>query len=334
LAGKSKARLLALGAVAMVVIAAAIVLRHPSNLFVTDNQSRSESTRSTTGKQNSDEAFAHAKFKIGRESQSGNHRDYIPSESFHSGDNYPKNVLTKDYRDALMTEVRSNPPKLLERGDPKAVGEIAYRIYLYYRFCIRSPHPNQADKWLDDLAERTSDASTEELERAFKHAEDMTQRVDKCLQTSSNTDRDFEAFKWLGEAAGSGHEIAQIEYYQAGKELLCSPLSGNSCLLLRRPELIEEFKVTANRTMFEALERGHPEAYLAMSEALLDDVVFVKNPVAALAYVKAAKFVTSENRIIMNMIGVREYRISQFLTLEEIADAEVLADEISIELGG
>lgn len=103
---------------------------------------------------------------------------------------------------------------------------------------------------------------------------------------------------------------------------------GGTPLVMQNPELIWEFRSTARRALESAVENGHPEAWLAMSRAVSDGVVFEKDPALALGYARVAKLEAVENRIILNDLEEQKFAASQFLDEVQKADAEELAQRL------
>lgn len=145
-----------------------------------------------------------------------------------------------------------------------------------------------------------------------------------------NTDRLLEAFAWLGEAARLDHEVAQITYYDTAGNLLKIPGYRDTTLLQRHPELEVEFRETTRKSLASALERGHPEAYLAMSGAASGE-----DPITAYAFAHAARLLANEellaaeHHLLANRIRVQKSKLTQSLTSQEITEAEALARDLA-----
>jgi len=163
----------------------------------------------------------------------------------------------------------------------------------------------------------------------------MAEMVKSCMPIPPNTDRLLEAFMWLGKAARLDHEVAQISYFETAGSLLSFPGYRDTTLLERHPELFAEFKEATRSSLAKALEKGHPEAYLAMSKALSS-----QDPVAAYAYAHAArllangKLLASDHREFSKKIGIQKHKLTPSLTSHEITEAEVLAQELAMHLEG
>jgi hypothetical protein len=128
----------------------------------------------------------------------------------------------------------------------------------------------------------------------------------------------------LGEAARLDHEVAQIDYYRTANSYLDHPFSGETPLLESHPEVIVEFKETARYSLERALEKGHPEAYMAMSQALSDGIIFERDPLGAYAYAHMAELTAYDDLAFRNKIRIKKYALTHLLTSEEIEDAKEL----------
>lgn len=241
---------------------------------------------------------------------------------------YPHDRPTDEYRDFVWSQIRVDPPEIRDHHDPDVGGDWAYRLYLHFWRCVRAAEQGSADRSLEVWAERAEEARGRELDAILDSAEHMADLVALCMGIPPETDRFLEAFTWLGEAARLNHEVAQINYYRVANSYLDHPLSGETTLLQRHPEVIVELKKTAQYSLEKALERGHPEAYLAMSQALSDGIVFEKDPFGAYAYAHTAELVAYENREFINQIGHQKYILASLLTTQEVEDAKQLAHEL------
>jgi hypothetical protein len=134
----------------------------------------------------------------------------------------------------------------------------------------------------------------------------------------------------MTEAVRLGHEIAQVQYYEKimGFLLRSDPYLGGPPLVMQSPELIWEFRATASRALEGALENGHPEAWLAMSRAVSDGVVFPKDPILALAYARVAELEAMKNRILLHDLQEQKLAAGQFLDQAQRAEAEELAHRL------
>lgn len=241
---------------------------------------------------------------------------------------YPHDRSTDEYRDLVWSQIRADPPEIREHHDPDVDGDWAYRLYLHFWRCVRAAEPESADRSLEVWADRAKEASGRQLDGILDSAERMASLVELCMAIPPNTDRILEAFTWFGEAARLNHEVAQIDYYRVANSYLDHPFSGDETLLQSHPEVILEFKETARYSLEGALERGHPESYLAMSQALSDGIVFEKDPLGAYAYAHAAELVAYESREFLNKIRRQKYILTPLLAKQELDDAKQLAHEL------
>ena len=244
---------------------------------------------------------------------------------------FPHDTRMDDYKAALWTEIQANPPRLETPGDPAVDAEMAYRLYMYYGMCTMAPrtvqHVDQSLERIVDRAERRGDRYLQALEHRADQTMDM---YELCLPIPLDVDPRAEAVVWMTEAVRLGHEIAQVQYYDKimGFLLRGDRWLGGPPLVMQNPDLVWEFRSTARRALERAVENGHPEAWLAMSEAVSDGVVFEKDPVLALAYARVAELEAMENRIILNDLEERKFAAGQFLDEVQRADAEELAHRL------
>jgi TPR repeat protein len=96
---------------------------------------------------------------------------------------------------------------------------------------------------------------------------------------------------------------------------------------LRRPELVDEYKILAARYLREAMSKGHAEAYLAMSQAVYDGIVIDTDLPLAYAYLERAESLTT-NINILAAISSRKIEIAQYLDRDQILQAESIAERL------
>jgi hypothetical protein len=211
---------------------------------------------------------------------------------------------------------------------------MAYRLYMYFGMCTMAPRTaQQAEHSLAEIAERAERASPGRLARLERRAEWTADMYELCRAIPPDMDCRVEAVLWMTEAVRLGHEIAQVQFYEKALGFLMrpDPWFGGPPLVLERPELIGEFRMTARDALTGALKKGHPEAYLAMSEAVLDGAVFARDPVMALAYARAAELEAMRSHIILRDLAEQKQLASQFLDPEQIAEAEEFARNLLSE---
>ncbi|MDX1379550.1 MAG: hypothetical protein R3233_00445 [Xanthomonadales bacterium] len=244
---------------------------------------------------------------------------------------FPHDVRMDDYKAALWSEIQANPPRFETPGDPAVDAELAYRLYMYYGMCTMAPRTvQQVDQSLERIVDRAERARGRYLQGLEQRADQTMDMYELCLPIPLDVDPRAEAVVWMTEAVRLGHEIAQVQYYEKimGFLLRGDRWLGGPPLVMQNPELIWEFRSTARRALESAVENGHPEAWLAMSEAVSDGVVFEKNPVLALAYARVAELEAMENRIILNDLEEQKFAAGQFLDEMQKADAEELAQRL------
>jgi len=77
-----------------------------------------------------------------------------------------------------------------------------------------------------------------------------------------------------------------------------------------------------------ALKRGHPEAYLAKSQAVLEGLIYKKDPVLAYAYARVAEQEAAKNHLILKNLDRWKQQAARYLDQEQIAESEQLALEL------
>ena len=244
---------------------------------------------------------------------------------------FPHNVRMDDYKASLWSEIQANPPAFETLGDPALDAETAYRMYMYYGMCSVAPRTaRQVDQELAEIAERAERTNRRHLGNLERRAEWTADMYELCQAIPAEVDCRMEAILWMTEAVRLGHEIAQVQFYDKVQGFLmrADPWFGGPPLVLERPQLVSEFRMTASQALGRALERGHPEAYLAMSEAVLDGVVFSRDPVAALAYALAAERQAMRSQILLPELPERKQLASQYLDPEQLAEAEQMARDL------
>jgi TPR repeat protein len=211
---------------------------------------------------------------------------------------------------------------------------MAYRLYMYYGMCTMAPRTvQQVDQHLERLVGRAERARGRYLEGLEYRADQTMDMYELCLPIPLEVDPRAEAVVWMTEAVRLGHEIAQVQYYEKimGFLLRGDRWSGGPPLVLQNPDLIWEFRSTATRALESAVKNGHPEAWLAMSRAVNDGVIFEKDPVLSLAYARVAELAAMENRIILNDLAEQKFAAGQFLDEVQRAEAEELAQRLRQE---
>jgi hypothetical protein len=83
-----------------------------------------------------------------------------------------------------------------------------------------------------------------------------------------------------------------------------------------------------------ALDKGHPEAYLAMSRALFEGILYSRDPVMAFAYARAAELEAMSNHIILRGLDDQKSAVSQYLDNGQLAEAEGLVQQLRRGPGG
>lgn len=245
----------------------------------------------------------------------------------------PHDVALDQYKATIWEEMKSNPPELLHPGDPDVDAEMAYQIYMYYGNCSMAPRTAaNLDFRLGQITGRSENADERYLERMERAAEQTFNFYELCLAIPPEVDARLEAVLWMSEAVRLGHEIAEIQYYDKAMGFLLrrDRWSNSPPIVMLHSGLLQEFKSTARFALNRALEKGHPEAYLAMSQAQLDGVIFPKDAVLALAYARVAELEAMENKFINARIARQKSQISEQLNAEQLAEADELAHRLRL----
>jgi hypothetical protein len=243
----------------------------------------------------------------------------------------PHDVPMADYKAALWSDIKANPPQLEALDDPELDAETAYEQYMYYGMCSMVPRTDhQADQRLEQLSKRAERVGDRHLRTIESRVNQTVEMYDLCSRIPPDVDPRREAMLWMAEAVRLGHEIAQVQYYEKimGFLLRPDPYTGDAPLAMQRTALVGEFKATARQALHGAMEKGHPEAYLAMSQAVFEGVIYSRDPVMALAYARVAELEAMDNHIILHDLGEHKLVVSQFLEQDQLAEAEQLADDM------
>ena len=147
----------------------------------------------------------------------------------------------------------------------------------------------------------------------------------------SDLEKDLESKGIEREDMSTGnYAITENFEYKQG-ERVRSGFKGQVNLTLNKryePGLVDDFKITARRGLARALEKGHPEAYLAKSRALLEGLIFDKDPVLAYAYARLAEQEAAKNQLLIQDLDRWKQQAARYLDQGQIAEAEQLALEL------
>ncbi|MDX1557185.1 MAG: hypothetical protein R3212_14240, partial [Xanthomonadales bacterium] len=240
-----------------------------------------------------------------------------------------------EYERSVWDEITQDPPELRRPGDPALDADLAYRLFLFFANCMTAPRTAEsAERHLEMTANDTENADAEFLERLARQAEKTMITLELCQVIPAEVDRRLEAVTWLAEAVRLGHEVAQVEYFMKARRLLVAPdfFTDMPPILLLHAGLLEEFKATARYALSRALDRGHPEAFLAMSEAYRQGIIYPRDPVKAYAYLRAAEMQAGQIQRILNYVNRYVPWLTEELRPEEQAEGEALAQQLL--LGG
>lgn len=243
----------------------------------------------------------------------------------------PHDVVMDDYKNDLWADIRANPPALTQAGDPEVDADLAYRLYMYYGNCsYLQSQDHQVDQQIEKIAHRAETAGGRSLDRLEGRLDRIIDYYELCLPIPPEVDSRLETVKWMTRAVRLGHEIAEVQFYQKamGFILRPDPSTNSPPLAMLYPGMVADFKTTARLGLARALEKGHPEAYLAKSQALLEGLIYPKDPVLSLAYAQAAEFEASRNHIILDNLGRWKQEATKYLDQAQIAEAEQMALEL------
>jgi hypothetical protein len=258
-------------------------------------------------------------------------------EAVASQEPFPHDVPMDDYKQELWAEIEANPPEFRRPGDPAVDAELAYRLYMYFGNCSVAPRTEQhVDERLSRITRRAESAAGEMLDRLERSANRLLDFYGLCLLIPPEVDARMEAVTWLSEAVRLGHEIAQVQFYEKamGFILRADRWSGTPPLVMLHPGLIEEYKATARYALKQGIENGHPEAFLAMADAVDDGIIYPKDPVLAFAYLRVAEMQAAHSQVILERLGHHKTELAGKLDQAQLAEAEQTALELRMEIGG
>ena len=250
---------------------------------------------------------------------------------------FPHDVMMDDYKRTLWAEITTNPPKLRRPGDPEVDADMAYRLYMLYGNCSIAPRTDRhVDENLQRITSHTERANAQMLERLESRANEFLDMYELCLLIPPDVDARLEAVNWMSEAVRLGHEIALVQFYEKAMGFILRPdrWTNTPPLVMLHPGLISEFKATARYALSQAIERGHPEAYLAMSRAYSEGVIYPKDDMMAYAYLRAAENRAAESRQILALLGRHKSELAIELDPDQLARAEQMAMDLQMEHRG
>lgn len=257
-------------------------------------------------------------------------------EAVASQEPFPHDVPMDDYKQELWAEIEANPPEFRNPGDPAVDAELAYQLYMYFGNCSIAPRSEQhVDQRLSRITNRAANATGEMLDRLENSANRLLDFYELCLLIPPEVDARMEAVTWMSEAVRLGHEIAQVQFYEKAMGFILRPdrWSGTPPLVMLHPGLIEEYKATARYALKQGLENGHPEAFLAMADAVDDGIIYPKDRVLAFAYLRLAEMQAAQSQVILERVGHSKTELASKLDHAQVAEAEQLAIELRTEIG-
>ena len=243
----------------------------------------------------------------------------------------PHDVVMQNYKNDLWTEIQHNPPAFSWPGDPALDADMAYRLYMYYGNCsVLSSRGDHINQQIEKIANKAENAGGRGLERLEGRLDRIIDYYELCQPIPLDVDSQMEAVIWMSEAVRLGHGIAEVQFYEKAMGFILRPDPGTNSppLAMRHPGLVDDFKITARLGLARALEKGHPEAYLAKSQAVLEGLIYKKDPVLAYAYARVAEQEAARSQIILNDLDRWKQQAARYLDQDQIAEAERVALEL------
>lgn len=243
----------------------------------------------------------------------------------------PHDVVMQDYKTDLWAEIQADPPEFRQPGDPALDADMAYRLYMYFGNCsVVLSRAQHFDQQLEKIASRAETAHGRHLEDLEGRLDEIIDYMDLCQPIPADVDARLEAVIWMSEAVRLGNEIAEVQFYQKAMGFLMRPDPGTNSppLAMKYPGLVEDFKTTARLGLARALEKGHPEAYMAKSQAVLEGLIYPQDPLLAFAYARKAELEAAKNHLIVKDIALWKEQAASYLSQEQIAEAGQLALEM------
>lgn len=257
--------------------------------------------------------------------------DRPAAASFNGPEIVPRDVPLAEYKAKLWEDIRANPPRLRDLDDPEVDAELAYQIYTYYGNCSVMPRTErQVDLRLGNIEAHLEHAKPRGLQRMERRVDRIMSAYELCLLIPPDVDCRLEAVHWMTKAVQLGHDVAEVQFYEKAMGFILRPdqLDNDPPLAMLQPGLVYDFQDTARLAFTRALEKGHPEAYLAKSQALLEGLIYPKNPMDAFAHARAAELVAARYHLILEDLDYWKKSAAQHLTPAELAEAEKMALEL------
>lgn len=225
-------------------------------------------------------------------------RDEIPiageagAQSFPTVSNWRKTDLPKGvgpfdtYALAAVADINSKNYRSTASSADNGDATASYLMYLLFATCASSPQTQaQLDYELEKIA-REGQVFNDAAYVAGR-AQVARESYEKCQDLApdlSTEEMILEALDWLTISAEQGHLFAQIAYYNLARGLIDAGID-----VFKHPEVLVDYRLRSARYLQVSLESGHPEAFSTMARALMEGVVFDRDPVASYAYFIAAE---------------------------------------------
>jgi hypothetical protein len=240
----------------------------------------------------------------------------------------PRDVAINNYKADLWAEIQASPPEPRDLDDPAVDADLAYRLYTYYGNCSVIPRTQQqVDGRLEGISKGVEHAMGGRLQDMEGRVDQIMSNYELCGLIPPEVDCRLEAVHWLTKAVKLGHDIAEVQFYEKAMGFILRPdrLTNDPPLAMQQPGLVYAFKDTARFGLARALEKGRPEAYLANSQALLEGMIYPKNPLEAFVYARAAELTAARYHLILQDLDYWKKAAAQHLTEEQLKEAENMA---------
>lgn len=243
----------------------------------------------------------------------------------------PHDTPMAEFKAELWEDIQANPPPLHEPGDPAVDADLAYRLYTYYGNCTMAAWTSrQFDRQLGRVEGWARSARARSLDRLEGSVDRMVGLYELCQAIPEDVDARMAAVMWMTEALQLGHEIAEVQYYDKvmGFMMRTDRFNHLPPLAMNHPGLVMQFQDTARLGLERALARGHPEAYVAKSRAVLEGMIYPRDPQLAYAYARAAELQAAKHLTVVYGIDNWKQAAAQYLDEEQVAEAERMALEL------
>jgi len=205
----------------------------------------------------------------------------------------------------------------LQRNSDAGDSDDAYSLYLYYMDCYGLARSEQVfNETINSVNEGIQFAEMEEdldsLNYFAKLHDYVIKKYEEC--DSEKYDYQYLSYEALKKAATYGHVLAQIDFSSLGRALITQ-----NQMLIKYPNLVDDYKFNARNFLQLAAKSGHPEAFLKIAIEYDNGLIFYKNHFKSYAYVHAYKQAAERTSIIIpgGMDELIMENAEKFLSLRE-----------------